>query len=200
MATCEEEVKTQRVPPVVPFREDAVASGRDVDTVGTIRMSVRRRVYADATSTPEKLLVDNVPHLARQRKESTVVRLSLAGTSTDVDSAQRERVLSGFALFGASWQHSLAKKLVSHFQEKQVIKQFFQGIDEYWNDTEKAFEQGANALEEGYQNYIQHLREVTSNDVTSKERIEYILQELKRLKFFLLISHGDLNVSDSIAS
>ena len=90
--------------------------------------------------------------------------------------------LAGFALFGASWQHSLAKKLVSHFKEKQVIQQFFQGIDEYWDDTAKAFEHGANALEEGYQNYIQHLREVTSSDATSKERIEYILQELKRLK------------------
>jgi len=90
----------------------------------------------------------------------------------------------GWALFGGSWQHSLAKQIVSHLEKQQVIDKFIQGVDEYWLNTAQAFDKGANAVEEQYQGYIQHLRELCSNDITSKQLIEDILHRLRELKDF----------------
>jgi transcriptional regulator with XRE-family HTH domain len=90
----------------------------------------------------------------------------------------------GWALFGESWERRLAKKIVSHFEEQQVLDKFLQGSDEYWQDTTKAFERGANAVEEQFQEYIQHLREICSDDETSKEKIENLLFLFGELKGF----------------
>jgi transcriptional regulator with XRE-family HTH domain/GTPase SAR1 family protein len=89
--------------------------------------------------------------------------------------------LMGWGLFGESWQRRLAKKIVSHVKEQQVFNKFLQGVDEYWGDTAKTFDKCADAVEEKFQSYIQHIRELCSNNTTSKERIEsflYILREL----------------------
>ena len=90
----------------------------------------------------------------------------------------------GWALFGESWQSRLAKKIVSHFEEQRIVDEFCEAIDEYWTDTAKAFDKGADAVEDKFQAYIQHLREVTSNDTASKKRIEHILHELRKLQAF----------------
>jgi hypothetical protein len=67
-----------------------------------------------------------------------------------------------------------------------VQDKFLQGIDEYWQDTTKKFEQGANGIEEKFQEYIQHLREICSNDQASKNRIENLLFLLRELKDFFV--------------
>ncbi|MBF2004532.1 hypothetical protein ACF3DV_15555 [Chlorogloeopsis fritschii PCC 9212] len=91
----------------------------------------------------------------------------------------------GWSLFGESWQRRVAKKMVSHFEEQQVLNKFLQGVDEYWQDTGKAFDKGADAVEKSFQDYIQHLRELCLNDdKASREYIEYILSVLRELANF----------------
>lgn len=93
-------------------------------------------------------------------------------------------VFLGLALFGESWERRLAKKIVSHFEEQKLLHKFLQGSDEYWQDTTKAFEKGANAVEEQFQEYVQHLRELCSNDEVSRKKVENILLSLRELKAF----------------
>ncbi|MEA5572805.1 dynamin family protein [Calothrix sp. UHCC 0171] len=90
----------------------------------------------------------------------------------------------GLALFGESWERRLAKKIVGHFEEQKVLDKFLQASDEYWQDTAKAFEKGANAVEEEFQEYIQHLRELCSNEEASREKVENILLLLRKFKTF----------------
>jgi transcriptional regulator with XRE-family HTH domain len=90
----------------------------------------------------------------------------------------------GLSLFGDSWERRLAKKIVSHFEDQKVLDKFLQGSDEYWEDTAKAFEQGANAVEEQFQEYIQHLRELCCNNEVSRKKIEKILLLLGEFKIF----------------
>jgi len=93
-------------------------------------------------------------------------------------------VFLGLALFGGSWEHRLAKKIVSHFEEQKVLDKFLQGNNEYWRDTTKAFDRGANAVEERFQEYIEHLREISSDNEVSREKTENLLSVLGELKDF----------------
>jgi transcriptional regulator with XRE-family HTH domain/GTPase SAR1 family protein len=92
--------------------------------------------------------------------------------------------MMGWGLFGESWQRRLAKKIVSHVEEQQVFNKFLQGVDEYWEDTDKAFDKGADAIEEKFKAYIEHLIELSSNNTASKERIENLLCVLRELRDF----------------
>ena len=87
-------------------------------------------------------------------------------------------------LFGESWQKRLAKKIVERFQEQKISNKFLEGIDKYWQDTEKAFEEGAKAVEEKGQEYLQYQRELVSSKTQSKERIEEIIKILEELRDF----------------
>jgi transcriptional regulator with XRE-family HTH domain len=93
-------------------------------------------------------------------------------------------VILGFALFGESWERRLAKEIVSQFEKQKVLDKFIKANDEFWEDTAKAFEKGANAVEEQFQEYIQHLRELCSNDQISRKKVETILLFLGELKTF----------------
>jgi len=93
-------------------------------------------------------------------------------------------VFLGLALFGGSWEHRLAKKIVSHFEEQKVLDKLLEGNNEYWRDTTKAFDLGANAVEEQFQEYIEHLREICSDSEVSREKVENLLSVLGELKDF----------------
>jgi hypothetical protein len=90
----------------------------------------------------------------------------------------------GWSLFGESWERRLAKKIVGHFEEQKIADKFLQGIDQYWQETTKAFNKGADAVEEQFYSYTQHLRELCLDDITSKDRIEHILLALRELQVF----------------
>ncbi|MEB3355960.1 MAG: dynamin family protein [Synechococcales bacterium] len=90
----------------------------------------------------------------------------------------------GWAMFGESWERRLAKKIVNHFKDQQILDKFLQSNDDYWQDTLSAFDKGADATEEKFQEYIQHLQEICASDEESKEKIEKILLALRSLKSF----------------
>ncbi|BAZ31087.1 XRE family transcriptional regulator [Cylindrospermum sp. NIES-4074] len=87
-------------------------------------------------------------------------------------------------LFGESWQKRLAKETVKYFQGQGVIDKFTDGIDQFWKDTTKSFEQGTDAVEADWEKNIEHLREITSPTIESKERIEEIIKILEAGKDF----------------
>ncbi|MCG6138725.1 MAG: dynamin family protein [Nostoc sp. LLA-1] len=99
-----------------------------------------------------------------------------------------------WGLFGESWQKRLAKQIVKYFTEQRVNEKFIEGIDQYWQDTIKGFEQGADAVEADWNKYLEHLSEITSPKTESREYIEEILNTLKVLKdFFAAIPWLNIN-------
>jgi hypothetical protein len=78
---------------------------------------------------------------------------------------------------------------VKSFKEQKIIDKFTGGINEFWQDTTKSFNQCADALERDWQRYLNHLREITSPKTDSRERIEEIIKILEQLQnFFQQIS------------
>ena len=90
--------------------------------------------------------------------------------------------LAGWKLLGGTWERRLAKKIVGLFENQKVLNNFLQGVEEYWQDTARAFDKGADAVEEQFQEYIQHLQDICN--ATSKEFIEEISLWLKNRKAF----------------
>ncbi len=86
---------------------------------------------------------------------------------------------AAWGLFGESWQKRLAKQTVKYFEEQRVVDKFTDGIDQFWQDTNKSFKKGANAVEADWNKYIEHLREITSPTTESKDRIEEIINILE---------------------
>ncbi|MDM3862325.1 MAG: dynamin family protein [Aphanizomenon gracile PMC644.10] len=102
-----------------------------------------------------------------------------------------------WSLFGESWQKRLAKQTVKYFQEQNINDKFANGIDEFWKDTTKGFNQGADAVEKDWQRYLDHLREITSPEMDSKERIEEIIKILEEFQnFFKQIPWLSFNLKD----
>lgn len=89
-----------------------------------------------------------------------------------------------WGLFGESWQKRLAKKIFKYFQEQRVQEEFLEGADRFWQDTTKSFEKGADAVETKWQEHIKYLRELTSPETQSRERIEKIICTLEVLRDF----------------
>jgi len=91
-------------------------------------------------------------------------------------------------IFGESWQKRLAKQTIKSFEEQHINKKLLEGIDQFWRDTITSFKKGANAVEADWNKYIEHLREITSPETDSKERIEEIIRILEvRRDFFAKI-------------
>ncbi len=91
-------------------------------------------------------------------------------------------------IFGESWQKRLAKQTIKSFEEQHINEKLLEGIEQFWRDTITSFKKGANAVEVDWNKYIEHLREITSPETDSKERIEEIIRILKvRWNFFVKI-------------
>lgn len=76
-----------------------------------------------------------------------------------------------YKIFGQSWQKRLSKKIKSAIEDKDFAKKTEKGqIEKYWSDTRRAFDVGADALEEEYQDNLAELEEMLENyDVKSME-------------------------------
>ncbi|MFN6566460.1 UbiA family prenyltransferase [Dendronalium sp. ChiSLP03b] len=99
-----------------------------------------------------------------------------------------------WSLIGESWQKRLAKQIIKYFEEQRVSDKFTDGIDQFWRDTTKSFEKGANAVEADWDKYIEHLRQITSPTTESKDRIEEIIKMLEAgQNFFAEIPWANIN-------
>jgi transcriptional regulator with XRE-family HTH domain len=65
--------------------------------------------------------------------------------------------LAGWRLLSQDWQERLATKIVKYYEDEELEEEFKDGIESYWDDTREAFEAGANAVEEEFQNHLDRL-------------------------------------------
>lgn len=85
-------------------------------------------------------------------------------------------------LFGGGWEKSVAKKIVAAIEEKNIAEKYTTGINEYWEQTEKAFTQAAAKLDEDWNAYVKNLREtINSTDINE---IKSKINTLKNLSDF----------------
>lgn len=85
-------------------------------------------------------------------------------------------------LFNGGWEKNVAKKLVSAFEEKGVSDKYRQAIREYWEQTENAFDQAAEQLDQKWNVYVDQLQNtVDSYDI---EQIESSISAAKNIQNF----------------
>ncbi|WP_418702907.1 dynamin family protein [Anaerotignum faecicola] len=81
-------------------------------------------------------------------------------------------------LFGGGWEKSVAKKIVAAIEENEVAEKYRASINEYWDQTESAFEQAATNLDKEWSTYVENLREtINSHDINE------IQSKIATLKF-----------------
>ena len=85
-------------------------------------------------------------------------------------------------LFGGGWEKSVAKKLVNAYEEKGVTDQYRKAINEYWAQTETAFDQAAEQLDQAWTTYVERLQ--TTVDSYDIEQIETSLTAAKGIQNF----------------
>lgn len=85
-------------------------------------------------------------------------------------------------LFGGGWEKSVAKKIVAAFDENDFNGKFRNGINDFWDQTETAFDQAAARLDEDWNTYVSNLRStVSSYDI---EEIQHKIAVLNNLQDF----------------
>ena len=79
-------------------------------------------------------------------------------------------------------EKSVAKKLVNAYEEKGVTDQYRKAINEYWAQTETAFDQAAEQLDQAWTAYVERLQ--TTVDSYDIEQIETSLTAAKGIQNF----------------
>ena len=85
-------------------------------------------------------------------------------------------------IFGGGWEKRVAKKLAKVYEENDLIGKYRDAINEYWVNTDKAFEQATEKLDDEWNNYVSKLRStVEEYDVDS---INENITSLKNIQSF----------------
>lgn len=66
-------------------------------------------------------------------------------------------------LFSGGWEKSIAKKLVKAYEENEVLLKYNSSINNYWKDTNDAFDGASKKLEEEWDNYVANLKKLVNN-------------------------------------
>ena len=85
-------------------------------------------------------------------------------------------------LFGGGWEKSVSKKIVAVFEKNNISENFRNGIRQYWLQTEKAFQQAAEKLDEDWDTYVKNLHDAVNESNISE--IEYKINSLRNLSDF----------------
>ena len=87
----------------------------------------------------------------------------------------------GWALFGASWQERLAKRIHKSIEEQEVIQELAKGARKYWKSTRKAFDKAFEATEKEYRRHMKGLRKhLVETDTAALEWQKEQLSSLRR--------------------
>ncbi|MDM7975866.1 MULTISPECIES: dynamin family protein [Thalassospira] len=76
--------------------------------------------------------------------------------------------LAGYALFGASWQRRLAKKIAKELSQRDFIGALVRQSDEFWEETRSGFDEGIKETESAYKSRLKSLRSLV-NETDPKE-------------------------------
>ncbi len=91
--------------------------------------------------------------------------------------------LSVFAILSGGWEKKVAEKIVNEYNSREFLEKYKEIIKQFWVDTEKAFNKGADYLEDEWKKYVENLKEmVNSYDIGE---IQMKINEAERFKNFL---------------
>ncbi len=76
-----------------------------------------------------------------------------------------------FAIYSGGWEKSIAKKIVAEYDKNNCLLKFKDVIEDYWKDTEIAFDASADKLESEWENYVKDLSDLVNN---------YDIEEIQR--------------------
>ena len=87
-----------------------------------------------------------------------------------------------YMLFGHSWEHRLAKKVVKAFREQHAHLSLQAWVQSVWDDTRKGFDRGADYVESAYLEEL--AREEATVNSKSRQEIEQVIQSFKAWRDF----------------
>jgi transcriptional regulator with XRE-family HTH domain len=90
--------------------------------------------------------------------------------------------LAVYALFGASWQSRLAKKICEALKEKKFLEALTTHAEKYWDDTRHGFESGMVATETAFQENLNNIRKLMN--ATSREDMTAMIVQLEATRDF----------------
>jgi transcriptional regulator with XRE-family HTH domain len=89
-----------------------------------------------------------------------------------------------FALLSGGWEKSIAKKIAKEYDANNCLMKFKSSIEQFWLETEIAFDAAADSLENEWKEYVNNLKKiVTTYDVNE---IQNRIRMAEELKNFLL--------------
>lgn len=107
---------------------------------------------------------------------------AIGGPVTIVIGIAALAVIAGYALFGASWQRRLAKKLCDTFREEGYLRRLAERSDAYWDETRDAFVVAIDGTEAAYKANMDSLRSLVTS--TSAEEVEALIGKVEALRGF----------------
>lgn len=90
---------------------------------------------------------------------------------------------AAYALLGPSWVSKLARQIEQHFKRK-VLPELARRTDQFWDDTRKAFDAGADAVEQRFQAHLDELRHLLST--TTDQEIGAKIEALRECRDFFV--------------
>jgi transcriptional regulator with XRE-family HTH domain len=90
-----------------------------------------------------------------------------------------------WSLLGAFWQRGLAKKMAKTLEETQFLRKCEESVNTFWEQTWKAFEAGADAIDKKFYQYLLANEQLLDDAKGgSRERIEATIRSLEGLRDF----------------
>lgn len=89
-----------------------------------------------------------------------------------------------FAILSGGWEKSLSKKIVKEYDSNNSLMKFKDSIEQYWKETEVAFNIAADSLEKEWKQYVNNLKDMIStynineiqNRISMAEELKNFLQ------------------------
>ena len=97
---------------------------------------------------------------------------SIGGPITLAVSIAALAAVTTFGVLTGNWENRLAKKIVNHYNEQRVIVSCKNSIVDFWNDTEKAFNQCIKSLEKEVNERFDAKIKEASDPVKAEEKIK----------------------------
>lgn len=107
---------------------------------------------------------------------------AIGGPVTIIVSLAALVVIGGYALFGASWQRRLAKKLCDTLQENGFLARLTERSDAYWDDTRTAFVGAIDGTEAAFRTNVESLRNLATS--VSAEEIATLIGRVEANRDF----------------
>ena len=92
--------------------------------------------------------------------------------------------ISIFTFLSGGWEKRIAKKIVKEYESINCQAKFKSSIEQFWLDTERAFNSSADALDKEWESYVNELKEIVINHDVNK--MQNIIKDAEKFKKFIV--------------